>query len=214
MTTLRSMALIIKDRLSGGEATIDSNLDVRDIAIRIREKMNEVVKMSFFENMKAGDRNSIALYVATYTKVEIKLDKDLSVKYCELPDKMQLIPYNKGIHQVVPSTEPHSPLIRSNNHNVSDNLRVSQMEGRGSYYLEGNRIVFRKKGFNHNKWKEMTIKLIVAAPDAYGLDDQLPIYADHQSTIVEQLTQFYSQPIIHDSLNDGNKDIGVNIGNG
>ena len=210
MTTLRSMASIIKDRLSGGDATIDSQLDVRDIAIRIREKMNELIKLSFFENMKMGDRNSISLYVATYTGVEVKTDETQKYKYCDLPDNFMLMPHNKGIHSIAPTNDSIIQLVRHNNPYVSQHLRVAHMETLGGYYLEGNRIVFKKKNFDNTKWKKFNIKLIVAAPEVYGLDDPLPLYIDQRSMIIEQLTQFYSQPVIHDSLNDGNKDIGVN----
>ncbi len=211
MRTLNSIAHEIKDRLSGGNASQDIQLDERDIVIRIREKLNELLRLTNFENTKSGDRNGMLLYVATYADREVKEDEEQKHVYCELPENFVNLPHTKGIHSVHPKGSPDEVLVRSNNNYVSRHLPVSHMELKPSYFLEGNRIIFRKKNFKHNSWKNMVIKLIVAAPESYGLNDPLPVYSDQVGVIVDQLTQYFSAPTIQDTLNDGNKDRGVNI---
>jgi hypothetical protein len=207
--TLNSIAHLIKDRLAGGNSSTDNQLDERDLALRIRQALNSVLRISTFENQQQGDRNSANMYVATY-EVAIETDKIEKYKYIELPDVLANLAHNKGIHSMHPKGSPDERLLRSNNHYVTSHLRVGHMEGDPSYFLEGNRLVMRKKNFK-TAWKDMIVKLKIAAPDKFGLNDPLPVYADQVFQVVDLVTQYYAPPVIQDVLNDGNKDIGVNI---
>jgi len=212
MTTLNSIAHLIKDRLAGGNSSVDNQLDERDIIIRIRQVINQVLRISFFENMGIGDRNASNLYIVSY-EVSIMEDTAEKYKYIKLPDVLANLPYNKGIHSMHPKGSPDETLIRANNHYVTRNLRSSQMEGKPAYFLEGDRLVMRKKNWK-SSWTKMIVKLKLAAPDKFGLDDPLPVYADQISQVVEIVTTYFAPPVIQDVLNDGNKDRVVNIRDG
>jgi hypothetical protein len=209
MKTLKQIAFLVKDRLSGGNASIDSQLDERDIMMFARAKMNEAVKLAFYENMREGDRQVVPMYIATYTDVAVSQDDKLKVYYSNLPDLFITMPYSKGVHAVHPQKDPSITFIRSNNPGVVQSLAAGNFEGKPSYYLEGLRMVYREKNFN-TKWDKVIVKLLIAAPDKIGENDVLPLLPDQEAWVIEQCTQYFSAQVLQDNLNDGNKDIGVN----
>lgn len=211
ITTLSKEAHLIKDRLSGGNSHTDSQLDVRDIIMYYRSAMSDVLRLVFYDNMTIGDKSQIPMYIAFYPALELKEDDQDDINYVDLPSAYFHLPHNKGIVHVSPADTPEKEIYRSNNPYVAMNIpEVANFEQNMWYWVEGLKLKFPSYNLDE-KMESVNVKLLIPGPDSIGINDPLPIIPNQMTEIRNRVTQYFSDNVIQDVLNDGNKDRGVNI---
>ena len=201
MITLNKIASQIIRKLSGGDRSKDSPIERRDVVLRIRQVMAELLKLELYEYRNAGDRLPPGLYIATYSDLTITKDTDTEEKYVTLPEHFMSLPYNKGIYRVAFSGSEVS-MIRRNNPYVSNVLPSASLEGHQGYYVEGFRLYLDNPEEINETKKKVTAKLLVPAPDSIGKDDSLPILPEHQAEIIRRVVNDMFSVAIEDKLND------------
>lgn len=206
MITLKELAYLYIDDVTANKESVDTHIDVRTVAIRIRQILNELLKAEYYDKYKIDDRSPVPMAIATYTGIDIKYDEVEEVYYSALPDFYINLPYGKGVHSVVVTSsnrKQKTPLIRRNTPDVSYNTMVYDLIREKSYYVEGLRIVYDNRQFRNSK---AIVKLIVMAPDSVGLDDPLPVLPEHQAEVLRRLHQYpiFPEDPINDNINAPN----------
>lgn len=205
MITLLQLAYQFIDDMSGGAQTSDSKLDERDVILKIRQIMNEIMVLKYFEKYQEGDRSAISLYISTY---ELTLEKDANrnITFVTIPEFYAQLPYNRGIHRAWLKQDSDegefNDIVISHQPAVSSKLRAGNVPGIKYGYLEGFKLVLRNVQFDKTPQKAF-IQLIIAAPDSIGINDPLPVVPEQQSEIYKRLMAIY-RPVPQDLTNNAN----------
>lgn len=206
-TTLRQIAFLVIDDLSGGDSSVDTPYDERSIILKARGKLAYFCKLQKYERYQQGDRSSPSSYI--YTFENQKVNKPQGDKYANvaIPETPIDLAHNKGFHDVCPQTDIHEPYPRRTNQGVTRRTRAGDLQGNVGWWTVGDKIFLYPKDKVGSK---VAIRLLLPAPDALGMDDPLPIAPEILSQLVEELKKETVSPVIQDTLNDDNKDIDVN----
>lgn len=206
MITLRKLAFQIMDDLSGGGRTTDSKLDEREVILKIRQALNEVMSLKYFEKYNEGDRSAISMYISTY-KLTLLNDNDLNRAYITLPEFNASLPYNRGLHRMWIKSDPEQKdIVLSHQPGIGGRLRAGNVSGVIYAYQEGFSVILRNVSVEPGEEPETVVtQLIIAGPDSIGINDPLPIVPEQQSEVLKRIMAFY-RPIPQDLAINGNKD--------
>ena len=122
MITLNKLASEVIRTLSGGDQAAESRIARREVIQRIRQTMNELLKLELLQGRTEGTRLPVAMYVATYPGLEVKAEGNVFIT--DLPEFYISLPYNKGIYSLHPDSTPLAQYIRRNNPYVSQGLFI------------------------------------------------------------------------------------------
>jgi hypothetical protein len=203
MITLGIIAQQAIRRLVGGNQSKDSQLDRREVVLKLRQIMNEKAKISFFENYKLGEAAIEGQYVATYLNIDIQKDTDRNEQYSEIPVSYVALPKGRGIREVSPMKGNCNPfaILQHGAKGIYRTLPAGELQGHIGCYPEGNRIYYSgnpiSKGFN-----KVLMKLAVAAPDSLDESAPIPIDASIENQLVNELVVFFQNKVQQDKLND------------
>lgn len=203
--TLRQIAYLVIDDLSGGDVSADSGLDPRNIMLKARGKLAYMAKLLKYERYAQGDRTSPSIFIYTYENQKVNKAQGSKYATATLPDNPIDLPYNKGIHEICPQTDIYEPYTRRLNQGVTRHTRAGDLEGEVGWWTQGREIILSPKD---KVGKEIAIKLLLPAPDVIGEDVALPMTPELLSQLVEELKKESILPV-KDTLNDNNKDLGV-----
>lgn len=205
MITLRKMAYQIMDDLSGGGRTTDSKLDEREVILKIRQTLNEVMALKYFEKYNDGDRSPISMYISTY-KLTLQNDNDLNRAYITLPEFNATLPYNRGLHRMWLKSDPDQKgIVLSHHPSIGGRLRAGNVPGVIYAYQEGFTVVLRNVSVEPGSPETVVTQIIIAGPDSIGINDPLPIVPEQQSEVIKRIMAFY-RPLPQDLAINGNKD--------
>ena len=205
--TLRQIAYLVIDDLSGGDASVDSPYDERDIILKARGKLAYYCKVQKYERYQQGDRGVPSAFIYIFENQAVTKITGIKYVVVDLPETPIDLPHNKGIYEVCPQADIYEPYIRRNNQGVTRKTRAGNLEGSVGWWTEGRKIVLYPKDKIGDK---VAIKLLLPAPDDLASDQTLPMSPELLSQIVEELKAEMQSKVIEDTINDNNKDIGVN----
>ncbi len=101
MNTKRKIAHEVIRFLSGGDQSNNSQIDERDVMIKIRHVINTRVKNNFFENYKMEGTTGVdGQYIFACANVPVTLDTARDEYYSVLPSIYVSLPKGRGIRQV------------------------------------------------------------------------------------------------------------------
>ena len=201
--TLRKLARGIIELESGGGQSTDSNLSEAYVIQYVRQMSNTVLMPRIYEKLAQDDRSVLNLMVVTYT---VNVQGTGSNKYIDLPDFYISLPFNKGLAAVAPVDDPTNFFIPRLNPAVSRNLPCADLDtDQFSYWSKGRKVYFD----NDLNFGKVLVDLVVASPDSVGIDDVLPIYAEHQIEIIQKVREMLKSMPIQDKRLDGNPDLMV-----
>ncbi len=202
MASLNSLSSQIIRQLSGGNPSTDTTLLRRDIILRIRQVMNELLKLEILTKRSIGDRTPVTQYIATYSAVSFAYDETVGEYWFNLMENYLALPYNRAIHSIFVTGDPASQLIRRNQPYVTNVLRSSQLEGQQGYYVEGIRVILDQPLVVKTKDK-LTYKLFIAAPETLENDDTLPVIPEQEAEIIRRIVaDMVAVPASEDKLSD------------
>lgn len=203
MITLKQLAALHIDKLSGGMQGGDSQLYYRSTILKIRGLMNELLKIEVITGREAGDRNGPAQYIASY---DLAVTMSGGVAKTTLPDFYLTLPFNGGIYRVFPKDRRQGgfDFKRTYNPGVSAKTDAGNYAGYKQYWAEGKDLYFRRAFTEPGEDMNVTVQIFVAAPDTVGESDQLPISPDQISEILRRL-DLLAQPMLpQDKTNNAN----------
>lgn len=193
-------------RVSGGDQSVDSSLDRREVMKFLTELLNRKVKEDYFENYKLGEPGVDGQYIGRFPNNAVVKDNSTQEYYTVLPSCYVALPKSRGIRQVSSMTNQKDVyIIRENgNKGIFAKLQAGKLQGgRIGCYAEGNRLWFDEDMGKKNV-TQVLIKLVVAGPDTIGEDDPLPIDAAVAADIVKEVFLFFSQMVPQDKVNNNN----------
>lgn len=200
MITLRKLAHLFISDVSGGDQSKDSQIDEREVMLKIRQLMAEVLFLKQFEKLNSGDRSPITQYVASY---DLSVADGDDFQTSTLPEFYVGLPNNRGVHRVFEKDNPRNDFLPMRNPAVTQSLETARIKGLNYYYVEGLTIVYPRL---NNSITDVTVQLIIPAPDTITKDANLPILPEHQSQILRMLKEDYAY-VPKDYLNDNNNEV-------
>lgn len=170
--TLKGEAELILRDLSGHSITTDRSIDLREVQDKIRSVLNELLMLEVFEKRNEGDRTPVQMYISSYP-VKVKMNSD-DIPYIEIPDLYVNLPNNEGVHALHPKAKPYDKFYLDNNPGVRSKIMAGNALGEKTWYVEGLIGYFRDEECVSED-DELTIKLIIPAPNTLEETDRLPV---------------------------------------
>lgn len=216
MSTINTLSSQILRVVNGGNTSVDSKVQRRDVWKRVRQVLAEILQIKILEK-KGGysDRTALTTYIATYVGVAVTETNNRATSL--LPEFPVSLPYNKAIKAIFPDdgkgtdARMEERMIRRNQPYVTLGFRSSKnMEGRHTYYVEGQFIVYDKVvTIKSIKDDGVILKLVIPAPDTVKVDDVLPIYPEQEALLMRTVVQdlMPQKAVQEDKLSDANADL-------
>jgi hypothetical protein len=197
MAVLRIIAQQVIRRVSGGDQSRDSKLDLREVTRYMLQILNEQIKIDYLTNIKIEDDHGVSgqyMFVATAT---ILKDNTRDEFYITLPTAYSALPHEKGLHEISPTNGKCATFIpcRNGSRALFKGLPAGNLEGNIGYYPERDKVWFvtnpKKKGVD-----KVMIKLIV------GVNDDVVIDPGTEKMLVDKAVEFFSNRPPQDRIND------------
>ena len=203
MRTLRMIAQEAIRMESGGDVSDDSRFSEPYTILMARQAANKLISPLIYANMNEGDRGTLPLLIVGY---EVPVTGTVPNRKVTLPEVYNNHAFGKGLYGIAPIEDPTNHFIPRNSPAVSRNLPCADLEpGQNSYYTEGLTAYFDE----NMDFKKVLVKVLMAAPDSVGPDDNLPIYPEMEYDIIMMVRQMLRDQPLQDRILDGNPDIGV-----
>lgn len=206
MSTKRIISDQVLTRLNEGWPDIAQGTQKEDVWKALEQKINAMFKVSQFNvNLASGGTIPDNLAIATYQNIAVTRTANMRSK-ATLPAVPVTLPLNAGVHEIRPvmngnqvNTDrvlgmPLVPLQAGQFFLLSADTLLNDLMGQVGYEVEGKYVIFTKD-FTTMGVSKVDIKLIVFDMSQYGETDVLPLPADMEEQIVNELvSQFTGQP--------------------
>lgn len=200
-STRWSLGEAVQNRLSGGGGKQASWVDIREIYKLIEQVLNSMLKTDYFKTtMNLGDTVPEGLAVATYENVPIERWRNTARLL--LPCNYMRLPHGLGVSSIgpqeltAPSNDLNSQFIPiPSGHSVLLNGQpmIDSLLGLIGYEVNGMYAIFKDDITQApNNITAAVVKLVVMDISQYGDYDFLPIPADMEAPVIEQVFQMLS----------------------
>lgn len=189
MATKISISRQIQLRISqSGKTEAAAAVQLPDIVFAVGQKINQLLQSQYFNVvLPSGETVPDGLIIATYNNISVV--KFGSKSKCKLPVMPVMLPKNIGIFQVSDKEDFSNlfiPMLPGEQFLLQSQDVISDLMGQYGYEPIGAELVFNKNLLD-NKIEEVFIRLIVSDVSMLGDYEMLPIPADYESIIVEDL---------------------------
>jgi len=194
MSSKRQLSEQVLYRLASGFPDMSFEIDERDLFKKIEQIINAKYKLSqLTANLPAGETIPDNLNVATYENVAVTstvINKSKAV----LPVMPISLTRNMGIFSIYPTGYPDSPFIpvqRGQMALLKTDSLLGDMLGQVAYEPSGKNILF-SQDLPMYEVDTVTMELVVLDISLYGATEPLPIPADSENDLVEELVKEFS----------------------
>lgn len=201
MTTLGKLTEIYINDMTGGRPNSDDQFDERFVAEQIRNLLNEVLRRQIIENYSSDDRSNPGTFKVAYHDISIQKEANTGRKFAELPEFFLSLPHNKGLASVYHTKEPYNSFYPCHTPEVTAELYEMPLSHRQPYHQEGMKIFFHRKDVDKNH-KEVSMVLVIAAPEKYDIDDVLPLTSEMASQVIALMKERRLPLMPQDQLSD------------
>lgn len=193
-TTKKIIAEQVLKRLDGGYSDTADPIDERDVYKATEQKINALFKLRHLDTtLPSGETLPENAMIATYENIAVtSLDNGKS--YATLPVTPISMTKNMGIFMIYDPTTPDNffiPLQRSQLALLKADELLSDLMGSIGYEPKNQTVTFTKDltffGINN-----VTMELCVFDMSKYSLTDRLPIPADMEDQIIQELVKDFS----------------------
>ena len=205
MTTKRRLAEQILRRLSGGDASDDSQYDIREIMLFVGQALGFLVKANYLENLRYGDTSIGSQYISTFPGVPVQFNKTTGKAFIDLPCTYLDLPDGRGIFHISPLRQQDNAFVpvRNGSETLFSHSAAGNLEGRIGFWAEGNRVYFNKD-ISREGCNEVLLKLAVVSPESIGADDPYPISSDMEIVVIGKVLEIMGIRVENDDANDNN----------
>lgn len=182
--------------LTGSNPGVANNYDMGAIKTAIEQRINTMLKMEYFPMVGAFNENiPNGASVATYDNISVS-SSGISSATAILPAMPVRLPRSIGVFQIInPETGiEYIPLEMGQRSLLQSQPLINDIMGQVGYEVYGKNIVF-SKNIAQLGVPVVTIRLVVLDMSQYDDWDLLPIPADMESQVIEQVYKlFMTQP--------------------
>lgn len=208
MATKKQISDSVLYKLAGGIPDSSFPIDERDIWNSIDHKINARFKLEQFQgNLPSGGTIPDNLCLATYEGITVTRTSNERSK-CTLPIMPVSLPRNAGINEIRPVLnltdsgdrmlgQPIIPLQAGQAYLLNADELLNDLMGQWGYEVNGKTIVFTKDLTTYDITK-VDMKLLVFDISQYSITDTLPIPADFQEQLENELVAEFA-PVIPES---------------
>lgn len=202
MVTKKQIADLIIAQKNGGNSTIYSKVDERDVFALCDIVVGALVAQEYERNRSQGNYTINSDWVSTYVNVPIYMSKSRKEKYALLPAKPISLPGCRAIRLVCPMEAQDDPfnLIDGNARGIYKNLEAGALKRVA--YPEGNKIFFSDIP---DKCCDVMVKMIAGTE---GLDENvaIPIPGITQQKLYEEVSAMLETQVRYRTkmINDSN----------
>lgn len=202
-TTKNKLAEQVIRRLNGGDSSVESQYDKREIILFIEQALAALVKSEFMASLRIAGPHIGSQYISSFINVPILRDEDRDEVYSIIPHDYVNLPNDRGIQQVSMMKDQTSAFVPVRNGSTAlfSKSPASRLEGRIGFYPEGNRIYY-KKDLLKDGCDKVLIKLIVPSPSELDDDDPYPIPTDMQLPVINEVLKLMGVQVQTDDVND------------
>lgn len=185
-STIGRIAEQIQRVVSGGNPASTQRVTLPEIRIALGQVINRLLKMERINNYNEGERSPVVdACIAEYDNVAVTTYKDTSV--CTLPVLPLHLTRGRGVWHVSKTNSPHDPFIPLQpgqwalvkNHRILGDINIG-------YEVRGNKLIFTEN-LPGQSINTVLIRLLVNDFDSYSDTDILPIPADMEMTVIEEV---------------------------
>jgi hypothetical protein len=192
LITKRLLSDQILIRLNSGFVDVSSPVQKEDVWLAIEQKVNSMFKMQHFSmTLPSGETIPENLSLAEYENVAITNGDGLSCSIT-LPVMPISLPRNMGVQAVIPNgLLPCIPLMAGQRNLLRTDQLLNDLMGEIGYELIGKKIKLTKD-LTPFEITTATLQLVVLDISLYSEDDMLPIPADYEQQIIDDLIKQFS----------------------
>lgn len=188
--------------ISGGFPDAAEAVQLVDMYPAIEQIVNALLKTQQFSvNMPQGETIPENLLLGIYEGIAVTSIKNVTFKSkATLPVQPISLPRNMGIYQIYNADYPDMPFIpiqAGQTALLKTDALLSDFLGQVAYEPKG-RTIFFSQDLPLFDVNEVTMELVVMDISLYNETDILPIHADMQGAVVQQLVQRFA-PVIPES---------------
>lgn len=184
-----------------GKRGEDSDVDVREIRLAVRQSAAQAVRMRWFEGKNTDGFGEVdGSLVSKFDNEPVVMDGEEF--YTTMPANPVDIPGGVGIRSVAPMKglkQPYRP-VPNGFCGLHEGLESFSLEGRIGFFLDGDRIYYVGMS-EDNKPDNVRISMVLGI-DSLEDDQEINIPSDMQGDIINYVVQLYSAYKQDDDSND------------
>jgi hypothetical protein len=192
-STKKILAEQVMFKLEGGWPDIAAAVQEEDLYKRIEQKVNAKAKLQHFnQTLASGETIPDGLFIATYDGISVSSYQDRSK--ATLPVKPISLPRNMGIFRIYNEQYPDNdfiPLQRGQMALLRSDVLLNDLIGDIGYEPRNEDVVF-SKDLTLMGVSEVSMELVVMDMSLFSVTQALPIPADMEEEIVNELVAEYA----------------------
>lgn len=200
MSTIKTLEVQVMRRVKAGDLNAGTNLHPMEVRKAIEQSINNLLKVEFFnEILPTGETIPDGCILATYDGIAVVAWNGVSKS--TLPAIPVKLPRNMGVFHVGKTTDAFNgfiPMKMGMFSQVSQQRLMSDLFGQYGYELRGKEVIYTKDLTTETPAiNSVTMRLIVSDITKFTDYEILPINADMEKMVVEEVVQmFLPEPII------------------
>lgn len=217
-TTKYKIAEQVRVRISGGDPSVGSGVDIRDIIELVGQVINGRLKAEYYNvGLASGEVNVGGMMLATYEGIDVV--QRGKVSHAVLPVMPIKLFKNQGVFEVSPEKDDGSELlgdlqfipVPAGMWSMRNGFSIlSDFMGQVGYVNEGMKILFTRNIVTDDDVKKVRMKLVVADVGGLGENDLLPVPADMEIDIFKEVLALMSDKVPADKVIDSSTEPTVN----
>lgn len=198
--------------LNGGEIPVASKVKILEAKVAVEQVLNKMLKMEYLNlNMPMAELIPNGASVATYEGITVTQYGTRSKS--KLPAMPLKLPRGIGVYQIFDPANmdcPFIPLEMGQFGLLQSQPLINGLLGQVGYEWYGTDIIYTTD-LTQPTAIEVTIRLVVLDMSQYSDYDILPVPADMEWEIIQEVVKLYSGEPVGDKLVDPNSNEQVNV---
>lgn len=198
--------------LNGGEVPVASKVKIREAVIAVEQVLNKMLKMEYLNlNIPTAELIPNGASVATYVDIPVVQYGNRSKS--TIPAMPLKLPRGIGLYQIFDPTNmdcPFIPLEMGQWGLLKSQPLINDLLGQVGYEWYGTDVVFTKDLTTPSP-VTLTFRLVVLDMSQYSDYDILPLPADMEADVVQEVYKLFATEPVGDKLVDPNSSDQVNV---
>lgn len=211
-TTKYKIAEQVVRILNGGEIASASKVKINEAKIAVEQCINKMLKMEYLStNVPLGEVIPNGASIATYEDIEVVQYGTRSKS--TLPAMPIKLPRGLGVYQIFDPANmdcPFIPLEMGQKGLLSTQPLISGLLGQVGYEWYGNQIIYTSD-LTQPTAIEVTVRLVVLDASQYSDWDVLPVPAEMEFEVVQEVVRMFAGEPVSDKLVDPGRNEQSNI---
>ena len=196
--------------MNGGDIPVATKVTINEAKIAVEQALNRILKMEYLNlNIPSGEMIPNGASVATYENVLVEQYKNASKS--KLPAMPLKLPRGIGIYEIFYQNDPDClfiPMEMGTKSLLNDQPLINDLLGQVGYTAYGDTVVYTKDITLPNEDVYVTMRLVVLDVSQYDDWSLLPIPADMEAQVLQEVINLFRVEPISDKIVDpGRKEL-------